>query len=183
MAFAVLVGGKQAHAQNLERDFANLMERCRASIEKSIEFDSQGLQPHSVATKYKRDWGAQSQQTAWIVPDSVMHVVVTEWTSVDGQVRHLCDVGLSNEERVLDKSEQGLLLRHFLVTQSHLIGAGTHVIAEGLSPIPPLINAGFLLKEKNPNGCSVITSFTISPDGAFFSATTGEQATKECDGG
>jgi hypothetical protein len=61
-----------------------------------------------------------------------------------------------------------------------LIGAGTHEIDKGLSSIPPTINAAFLLSEKNPNGCSVTNTFSLSPDGTYFSAGSGEMAIKTC---
>lgn len=161
-AFVVLSGANQSLAQNLEQDFASLLERCRQSIETSGEFNSEGLQRHSVVDAHRLNWGAESNQAGWSYPDSEMYVVLTEWTSADGQIRRLCDVRLVNEERVLDSVEQGLVLRHFLLTKTQLIGIGTHEIDEGLPPIPPLINAAFLLLGRNPNGCSVTTNFALS---------------------
>ncbi len=176
--FVVFGGGVQA--QELKRDFEDLLERCRISVETSTDFDSTGLEERDVAKRHLRDWGTTINHAGWMAQGSETYVVLTEWTSRDGQVRHLCDVRLFDAERVLDEIEQGLLLRSFLIAQTQLIGLGTHEIDRALSPIPPAVNAAFLLSERNPNGCSVTTVFGISPDGTFFSAGTGEQATKEC---
>jgi len=111
---------------------------------------------------------------------SEMYVVLTEWTSREGQTRRLCNVYLYDEKRVLSKKEQKLLLGQFRVTRDKLIGLGTHKVDEELSSIPPLVNSAFLLFERNPNGCSVTTMLAFSPDGTFFSAGTGEQAVKSC---
>lgn len=168
------------HAQDLTSDFGNLFDRCRVSIETSKIFIGDGLQEGNVQKRHVRDWGATSRQTAWMLPGSEFYVVLTEWTARDGTIRHLCDVRLIDEDRVLEKEEQGLLLRQFFVTQIQLIGAGTHKIDKSLSPIPPTINAAFLLSEKNPNGCSVTNTLSFSPDGTYFSAGPGEQAIRTC---
>jgi len=179
-AFVYVVSGGSAQALELERNFEDLLERCRISVETSSDFDKTGLEERDVAERHLRDWGTTINQTGWMARGSETYVILTEWTSRDGQVRHLCDVRLFDAERVLDEIEQGLLLRRFLIVQTQLIGLGTHEIDKTLSPIPPALNAAFLLSERNPNGCSVTTTFAISPDGTFFSAGTGEQAIKEC---
>lgn len=175
-----MVCGGSVQALELERGFEDLLERCRVSVETSSDFDRTGLQEREVPERHLRNWGTTSNQTGWMAQGSETYAVLTEWTSRDGQVRHVCDVRLFDEERVLDENEQGLLLRRFLIVQTQLIGLGNHEIDKGLSPIPPILNAGFLLSERNPNGCSVTSSFAISPDGTFFSAGTGEQGIKEC---
>ncbi|MBP0483636.1 hypothetical protein [Sagittula salina] len=177
---AVFCWGSPGNAQSLLHDFENLLERCRVSIEMNEAFDSAGLEQKSVEERHARDWGTHSDNVAWMRPGSELYVVLTEWTSHEGTTRHLCNVGLADEGRALDAVEQALLLRHFLIEQVELIGAGTHEIAGNLSPIPPAVNAGFLLSAKNPNGCRVISVLTFSPDGTFFQAGTGEQAISPC---
>lgn len=168
-------------AQGLLDDFEILFERCRVSVETLTAFDTEGLQETSVAEGQIRDWGIASKQEAWKHSDSELYVVLTQWTSRDEVTRHLCDVSLADGKRSLDAVEQALLLRHFLVKQVQLIGAGTHEIDRRLSSVPPLVNGAFLLSERNPNGCKVTNTIAFSPDGTFFSAGSGEQAIVSCD--
>lgn len=172
--------GHPVHAESLIQEFENLFERCRASIEANSAFVSEGLQSRDVPKRHARDWGMSSAQQAWASPGSDLYVLLTEWTSRDGTVRHLCDVRLANEEHVLRPIDQALLLRHFMIRQVELVGAQTHEIDKQLSPIPPMVNSAFLLSDRNPNGCIVTNTFAFSPDGKFFSAGSGEQAVKPC---
>ncbi|MBW4973412.1 conserved exported hypothetical protein [Roseovarius sp. EC-HK134] len=169
------------NAQGLIDDFGNLFERCRLSVETNSAFESEGLQRRHVAERHARDRGMSSTQEAWMLPASELYVVLTKWVSQDGTTRHLCDISLADEEYTLSAVEQALLLRHFLVTQVQLIGFGTHEFDKRLSPIPPVVNAAFLLSDRNPNGCVVSNSFAFSPDGRFFAAGSGEQAVKPCE--
>lgn len=169
------------HAQNLIDDFDNLFERCRLSVETNSAFESEGLQRRDVAERHARDWGTSSAQDAWMPPASELYVVLTKWMSRDGMTRHLCDIRLADEEYTLDAVEQALLLRHFLVKQVQLVGAGTHERDKQLSSIPPIINAAFLLSDSNPNGCIVSNNFAFSPDGRIFTAGSAEQAVKSCE--
>lgn len=175
------VWGKPIQAQSLFQDFENLFERCRLSIETNSTFSSGGLEGRDVPERHARDWGTSSTQEAWTPPESELYVLLTQWTSRDGTERRLCDIRLVNDEYVLRPSEQALLLRHFLIRQVELIGAGTHELDRRLSPIPPAINAAFLLVDRNPNGCVVTNTFAFSPDGTFFSAGSGEQAVNPCE--
>lgn len=169
------------YAQNLEQDFENLLERCRASIEMGAAFERHGMQQRAVAKPHLRNEGFANNQTGWMGPQSELYVVLTEWTGRDGQTRRRCDVQLSDEDRILSKGEQGLLLRHFVITKKRLSGLGAHEIDTQLTSIPPLINDAFLLSHRNPNGCRVVTRFVVSPDGTYFSAGTAEQAIETCD--
>lgn len=173
--------GNPTHAQGLVQDFEELFERCRASVETNSVFDSRGLQMRDVPERHARDWGISSTQEAWTSPGSVLYVLLTEWTSRDDTERHLCNIRLANEEYVLKPGEQALLLRNFMINQVELIGVGTHEADKRLSTIPPLVNAAFLLLDRNPNGCIVSNSFAFSPDGKFFSAGSVEQAVKPCE--
>ena len=175
------VWGKPIHAQSLTQDFESLFERCRTSIETDLAFESEGMERRGVPVHHARDWGTSSTQEAWFFPESELYVLRTEWTSRDGIERHLCDIRLVDEEYVLPPSEQALLLRHFMLRQVELIGAGTHELDKRLSPIPPAVNAAFLLVDRNPNGCVVTNSFVFSPDGKLFAAGSGEQAVKPCE--
>ncbi|MEI4490724.1 hypothetical protein SAMN05216376_11786 [Mameliella alba] len=172
--------GYPSYAQSLVQDFDDLFERCRASIETSSVFDSEGLQRRNVPERHARDWGVSLAQEAWGVAGAELYVLLTEWTSRDGTIRRLCEIRLANEESLLGPGEQAMLLRQFLILQVELIGAGTHEIDNQLSPIPPLVNAAFRLLDRNPNGCIVSNSFAFSPDGRFFSAGSGEQALEPC---
>ena len=176
------VWAKSIYAESLEQDFEILFERCRVSIETNSLFDSAGLQSLDVPERHARDLGVSSSHEAWAFPGSELYVLLTEWTSRDGTVRHLCDIRLIEEGYVLRPIEQALLLRHFLIRQVELIGAGTHEIDRQLSPIPPIVNAGFLLLDRNPNGCIVSNSFTFAPDGNFLSVASGERTVKPCNG-
>lgn len=169
------------HAQSLIDDFDNLFERCRLSVEANLAFESEGLERRDVEERHARDWGTYSSQEAWMPPASELYVVLTKWVSRDGTTRHLCDVMLANEEHTLGAVEQALMLRHFLVKQVQLIGAGTHETDRNLSPVPPIVNAAFLLSDRNPNGCIVSNNFAFLPDGSFFAAGSGEQAIKPCE--
>lgn len=181
-AFVVAIWGwgSPIQAQGLMHDFDRLFERCRASVETSSVFDSEGLHRRNVAARHARDWGTSSTQEAWMPPGSKLYVVLTKWTSRDGTTRHLCDIRLASDDYLRDSVEQALLLRHFLIRQVQLISAGTHEIDAQLAPIPPLVNAGVLLSQRNPNGCIVSSNISFSPDGAFFAAGSGEQAVKPC---
>ncbi|MFT4960971.1 MAG: hypothetical protein ACI92Z_002057 [Paracoccaceae bacterium] len=181
MAVAICVWNSPAYAQTLELNFSDLFERCRSSVETSLTFDSGGLRATEVEKRHERSLGAMTDQTGWSLPVSELYVVLTAWTSHDGPTRHMCDIHVKDEERLLDASEQGLLLRQFLIHQTKLIGARTHEIDRQLSPIPPIINAAFLLSESNPRGCTVNNTLAMSPDGTFFSAGSGEQGIKECE--
>ena len=183
--FAMLVvflwmWGKPIHAESLVQDFESLFERCRVSIETSSLFDNGDLERRDVPDRHVRDWGVSSSQEAWIYPGAELYVLLAEWTSRDGTVRHRCDIRLFDEEYVLRPIEQALLLRHFLIRQVELIGSGTHEIDKQMSPIPPAVNVAFLLLDRNPNGCIVSNSFTFTPDGEFLSVVSGEQAVKHC---
>jgi hypothetical protein len=164
----------------LERDFEDLLERCRMFIETSSTFDSSGLQDTMVAERHVLNLGTDTKQTAWELSGSEFYAVKTEWTSRDGPVWHRCDVYLIDEERILEPLEQGLLLRRFLMLQVQLIGAGSHEFDRELSPIPPAIIAAFLLSERNPEGCKVANSVALTPDGTFFSAGVGERVIQKC---
>lgn len=181
LVMALWVWGKPIPAQGLFHDFENLFERCRLSIETSSEFNSGGLERLDVPEGHERDWGMSSTQDAWAPPASALYVLLTQWTSRDGNKRHLCDIRLIDEEHVLQPSEQALLLRYFLIRQVELIGAGTHKADTSLAPIPPAVNAAFLLVDRNPNECVVTNTFAFSPDGTFFSAGSGEQAVMPCE--
>lgn len=180
---AVCILNTSTFAQDLELEFSDLFKRCRASIEANSAFDSDGLQAAEVAERHERDWGTNTEQEGWVSPGSEFYVVLTEWISDNGSSRRLCAIYLRDEDRDLTKSEQGLLLRQFLVTKNQLIGAGSHQIDRRLAPIPPLLNAGFLLSDRNPRGCRVAHSMVISPDGQFFYAVSGEQAIYDCKSG
>lgn len=169
-----------AQAQSLVADFDNLFERCRISIESSAPFDATEMEKTKVQDRHERDWGITSEQVGWSLKPSILYVVSTSWTSRDGPTRHLCEIYLKDPERILTASEQGLLLRSFFVFQTRLIGAGNHDVDRDLSPIPPALNAAFLLSERNPRGCSVNNTIALSPDGSYFSAGSGEQAIKSC---
>lgn len=178
---ALSIGCDPVQAENLVQDFERLFERCRISIESNLVFDSEGLQRRHVADNHTRDWGVSSAQMGWFQPGSDLYVVLTEWTSEDGTVRHLCSVRPAEDGFSLEPVDQALLLRKFLLKQAELVGAGTHEVDRLLSPIPPVINAGFLLSGRNPNGCIVSNSFAFSPDGSFFSATSAEKAVELCE--
>lgn len=173
--------GSPIYAQSLLQDFEDLFERCRASVETDSAFDTGSLQRRDVPEHHARDWGMCSTQEAWASPGSGLYVLRKEWTSRDGTVRHLCDIRLINEERVLEAGEQALLLRHFLVRQTELIGAGTQEIDRRLSPIPPIVNAAFLMLDRNSNGRKVSNNMSFLPDGTFFSAGSGEQTVRACE--
>lgn len=164
------------HAQTLTEDFSDLFERCRVSIETNAEFNSAGLEMRDVPERDARDWGVDSEQKAWASPESEFYVLLTEWTSRDdGTVRHLCDIRLAEEQRVLEPSEQALLLRHFMIRQVELISNGTHEKDSRLSTIWPIVNAAFMLSDRNANGCVVNNDFAFTPNGDFFAAGSGEK--------
>jgi hypothetical protein len=117
LILAILGFGSPIYAQDFLDDFGDLFERCRVSVETSELFIADGLQEGSVEKRHVRDWGIASKQTAWMSPESEVYVLLTEWISQDGTTRYLCDVRLVDEEQVLEKAEQGLLLRHFFVAQ------------------------------------------------------------------
>lgn len=178
---AISTWGNQSYAQSLVQGFDDLFQRCRTSVETNALFDSAGLKRRNVPERHSREWGVSSEQKAWGIAGSELYVLLTEWTSRDGSLRNICDVRLANNQRLLDPAEQALLLRHFFIMQVQLIGAGTHEIDNQLSPVPPLVNAAFLLLGRNPNGCVVSNSIAFSPDGRFFSAGSAEQAVKPCE--
>ncbi|NVO26698.1 hypothetical protein HJ526_04640 [Donghicola sp. C2-DW-16] len=166
-------------SQGLLRDFDNLFERCRLSIETNSEFDHEGLEETEVLAR-DETWDRSDKQQAWIRAGSELYTVLTEWTSANGTTRHVCRVKFADASRVLDEVEQALLLRRFLIIQTKLIGKGTHDVDRKLSPIPPTVNAAFLLSTKNPNGCRVTNVINFNPDGTHFDATTGEQTVHPC---
>ena len=177
----VLRWNSPIHAQTLMHDFEILFERCRVSVETNSAFNIDGLQPRDVSKRQTRKWGIDTAQEAWIAPDSNLYVVLTEWTDHDGTIRHICDVHPADEEYRLDPEEQVRLMQHFLTKQAELIGFGTHAIDTGLTPLPPLISAAFLMSERNPNGCIVSNNIAVLPDGTLFSAGSGEQAIRRCE--
>jgi hypothetical protein len=180
--FAALVCcGGSGHAGSLHGDFALLLDRCRVAVEQSVSLDKTDLQPTQVHEENSRSWGTDTSQVGWALSNSELYIVFTTWTSRDGPTRNLCDVYLQDPGRVLSEDEQGRLLRHFLLRQTQLIGEGTHEIDRRLSPVPPLINLGFLLSAQNPRGCTATNTIALLPDGTYFSAGSGEQAIKACD--
>ena len=180
--FAALVCcGGSGHAGSLHEDFALLLDRCRVAVEQSVSLDKTDLQPTQVHEENSRPWGTDTSQAGWALSNSELYIVFTTWTSRDGPTRNLCDVYLQDPGRVLNEDEQGRLLRHFLLRQTQLIGEGTHEIDRRLSPVPPLINLGFLLSAQNPRGCTATNSIALLPDGTYFMAGSGEQAIKACD--
>ncbi|OUD08491.1 hypothetical protein BVC71_13405 [Marivivens niveibacter] len=166
-------------SQGLLRDFDNLFERCRLSIETNAEFDHEGLEETEVAAR-DEEWGRSYKQRAWVPAGSELYAVLTAWTTANGTTRHVCRVKFTDASRVLDEVEQALLLRHFFIIQTKFIGQGTHELDGKLSPTPPTVNAAFLLSAKNPNGCRVTNVITFNPDGTYFGATTGEQTVHPC---
>lgn len=178
---AVWFGNGPVHAQSLVDDFDILFERCRVAIETNSAFENEGFQRRDIADRDVRDWGISSAQEAWMLPESRFYVVLTNWTSRDGPTRHLCGIKLADENLALSAAEQALLLRYFLMRHAELISAGTHESVLHVTPILPSILTGFLLSDRNPNKCTVITTLTFEPDGTFFAAGSGEQATKPCE--
>lgn len=178
---ALLISGGTSHASPIHDDFSNLFERCRVAIEQSLPLDEAGLLPMQVHEGHSRSWGTDTTQTGWAFENSELYIVFTVWTSRDGPTRNLCDIYLQNPDRILTESEQGLLLRHVLLRQTQLIAQGTHEIDRLLAPISPAMNLAFLLSAQNPRSCTVTNTIAVSPDGTFFSAGSGEQATKPCD--
>ncbi len=179
-AFAVSVTFFSSDSsQGLLRDFDNLFERCRLSIETNSEFNHEGLEETEVLAR-DEEWDGSEKQQAWIRAGSELYAVLTERTSTNGTTRHVCRVKFTDASRVLDEVEQALLLRHFLIIQTKLTGQGTHELDGKLSPTPPTVNAAFLLSAKNPNGCRVTNVITLNPDGTYFGATTGEQTVHPC---
>ncbi len=178
---ALLFSSGTSHASSLHDDFSKLFERCRVAIEQSLPLDEAELQPMQVHEEHSRSWGTDTTQTGWAFENSELYIVFTAWTSRDGTTRNLCDIHLQNPDRILTESEQGKLLRHFLLGQTQLIAQGTHEIDRRLSPIPPIINLGFLRSAQNPKGCTVTNNIALLPDGTYFSAGSGEQAIKPCD--
>lgn len=180
--FATLIfSGGISNASPLTEDFSELFERCRIAVEQSLPLDETELRPTQVHEDHSRSWGTDTTQTGWAFESSELYIVFTVWTSRDGPTRNLCDIYLQNPDRILTESEQGQLLRHFLLRQTELIGQGAHEIDRRLSPTPPVMNQGFLLSLQNPRGCTVTNNIALSPDGAFFSAGSGEQAISACD--
>ena len=178
---ALLLSGGTSHASSLHDDFSRLFERCRVAIEQSLPLDETELQSTQVHEEHSRSWGTDTTQTGWAFENSELYVVFSAWTSRDGTTRNLCDIHLQDPDRILTESEQGQLLRHFLLRQTQLIAQSTHEIDRGLSPIPPVMNLGFLLSAQNPKGCTVTNNIALLPDGTYFSAVSGEQAIKACD--
>lgn len=178
---ALLFSSGSSLASPIHDDFSKLFERCRVAIEQSLPLDETELYPTRVNQKHSRSWGTDSTQTGWALENSELYIVYTVWTSRDGPTRNLCDIYLQDPNRVLTEGEQGLLLRLFLLRQTKLIGQGTHEIDRRLSPIPPVMNLGFLLSAQNPRGCTATNNIALSPDGTYFSAGSGEQAIKACD--
>ncbi len=178
---ALLFSGGTSHASSLHDDFSKLFESCRVAIEQSLPLDEAELRPMQVHEEHSRSWGTDTTQTGWAFENSELYIVFTAWTSRDGTTRNLCDIHLQDPDRILTESEQGHLLRHFLLRQTQLIAQGTHEIDRRLSPIPPTMNLGFLLSAQNPKGCTVTNNIALLPDGTYFSAGSGEQAIKSCD--
>lgn len=178
---ALVCSGGAIHASPIHDDFAKLLERCRVAIEQSLPLDEAELKPVLVHEDHSRSWGTDTTQIGWAFENSELYIVFTVWTSRDGPTRNLCDVYLQNPDRILTESEQGQLLRRFLLRQTQLIAQGTHQIDRRLSPIPPVMNLGFLLSAQNPKGCTVTNNIALLPDGTYFSAGSGEQAIKPCD--
>lgn len=177
---AILFWATSGHAQSLVQDFEDFFDRCRASVETNSDFDHQGMTERSIQKRHIKDWSKSTIQKAWTRPGSDLYVVLTAWTSYEGPTRHLCDINLADEARILSEVEQAMLLRAFMMDRAQRLGALTHEIAKGLSPIPPIVNAGYLLAGRNPNGCKVINDIAFAPDGSFFSAGSGEQAIHPC---
>jgi hypothetical protein len=180
LAVVVCFFNSPTNAQSLEQNFNNLFERCRMHIETSSIFDTNGLAITEVEKRHVRSWGTMTQQTAWSLPGFEFYVVLTEWTSRDATTRKLCGIYTKDEERLLTPTEQGLLLREFLILQRQLIIIGTHEVDIKLSPIPKIISAAFLLSESNPRGCTSTNTISISFDGTLFSATSGDLGITEC---
>lgn len=167
--------------QSLEQDFVELFERCRTSIETGQPFDSTGLEETEVRKNSKQNFGMSSEQVAWALPGSEFQVLLTAWVGRNNVTRHLCDIELQDERRPLSPVEQGLLMRQFAILQGKYVGARTHKLDPHIVVLPPSLFDTFLLAERNPRGCSVLNTISMGPDGYFFSAGSGEQATKECE--
>ncbi len=112
---------------------------------------------HWTRLSYNQRWSMKSTadpgeptqpKTGWVLEDSELYIVFTAWTSRDGPTRNLCDIHLQDPDRIWTESEQGHLLRHFLLRQTQLIAQGTHEIDRRLSPIPPTMNLGFYYRRK-----------------------------------
>lgn len=177
---ALVFSGGIIHASPIHDDFSELFERCRVAIEQSLPLDEAELQPMEVHEEHSRSWGTDTTQTGWAFESSELYIVFTAWTSRDGTTRNLCGIYLQNPDRIVTESEQGQFLRHFLLRQTQLIAQSTHELDSRLSPIPPVMNLGFLLSAQNPKGCTVTNNMALLPDGTYFSAGSGEQAIKSC---
>ncbi len=166
---------------SLEQDFVELFERCRTSIETGQPFDSTGMEETEVWKNSKQNFGMSREQNAWSLPGSEFQVLFTAWAARDGVTRHICDIELQDERRLLRPVEQGLLMRQLAMHQGKYVGARTHKLDPLYVLIPPVIMNTFLLAERNPRGCSVLNTISMGPDGYFFSAGSGEQGTKKCE--
>ncbi len=169
-----------ANAQNIETDFVTLLERCRSSIEDATPLDITGLQSIKVQPDHLNSKQGYYQE-GWILPDSDLYIIWASATLKDGRKTHVCKVTIRSSQRILEPTEQAALIRLFLIRQTELIGAKTHELDRKLSPIPPIVNLGFLLSELNPRGCRVVTFLAMTKEGDFFMTGSGERANAACE--
>jgi hypothetical protein len=180
LAMFGLCMASSANAQNIEADFATLLERCRSSIEDATSLNTTGL----LSVKIRPDHLNSRQgyyQEGWALPSSYLYIIWASATLKDGRKSHICNVNILNSLRILEPTEQAVLIRHFLIRQTELIGGKTHELDRKLSPIPPVVNLGFLLSELNPRGCRVVSFFAMTKEGDLFSAGSGERANIMCE--
>lgn len=174
--------GGALHAQPIVEQFKLLSERCRIAIEQSEEFDAEGM----LEAPFPKDGyraAHYTRKSAWKFTGSPFYVAFSSWTSRDnGQERSNCNIGLLDDQRNLSSSDQGELLRAFLIRRNQLLARQTHETRDGTN-VPALLMLGHGPVERNPDGCRVVTSIALTSDGGFFSVGSGEQAIYDCEGG
>lgn len=175
-----LAFSQSAHSEEIVDDFFNLLDRCRVAIESSTKLETDGLISTAVESDHQKEW-RESYQSGFTIPNSRLYIVTTNWKSRDdGTERRLCKLYLKENAGRISVEQQGLLIREFLVYKTQLLANQDHKEIEGMTVLPPLLVMGFELTAQNVNGCHVVTTFAIDPNGDFLSAGSGEQAIKPC---
>jgi hypothetical protein len=181
----------------LEHEWRDLFARCRVAIESGLPPDTSGLVDLGFEDRFVEAYtvniegrdvpilpGFRRAARTWQHPDRRLVLIDGERFvgSADGaKVRRLCDVRLAEGAAKLTSSEEGAILRIFLVIRSNLIADGTHEVRDP-DPIPPIIPLGVGPIKDNPNYCPVMSAVFFQDDHQFFASISGEQDFSPCGG-
>ena len=168
-----------SNIDKLEADFVQLLSRCQKSIDEALPLNTDDLIETDLLYDQK-DRNAGHNSKGWAIKDSDLYAVFKTIEHKGVITQRKCSIYPREGKYILSDEKQAYLIRQFLMWKIKHLANGKHERSSFISPIYPIINIGFNLKDLNPRGCNVVHTMSYLPDGEFFVASSAEQAITKC---